>query len=228
MALLLADWDLKGALPTLKDRVARCAALVLTEKGDTSCHDQLSVPIAQMTLLRVKGGDNAALNAHGAWLRALTPSSFSRVPVALFEPLWIYPDHPALAEAAVALFDNPKSPWVPLIRPVERRWSQTGKSEMMTSPRSAWPPFASSCSRVWPTAVSIPRRTCDATRTADWRSRSVRAGRCSMSRAATIHSGPSRALRSSCGWVISTLGSFRGSKRCLGSGGIGRKRSAMS
>ncbi len=114
MAMLLAAWDLKGALPALKVRVAR--------RGD----------VAQLTLLRVKGGDASALDDYAAWVRTFDRPGHGFFATEVFEPLWRYPDHPAIAAVAVALFDAPGSRWVPLFGPGDPGWAFG--SEMITSP----------------------------------------------------------------------------------------------
>ena len=56
-----------------------------------------------------------ALDDYAAWVRTVTPDHFDFPPIAMFKPLWQNPDHPAIAAAAVALFDDPKSPWNPQV-----------------------------------------------------------------------------------------------------------------
>ena len=48
--------------------------------------------------------------------------------------MWRNPDHPALAAAAAALFEDPKSPWVPLFRPRQRGWSEGNFGDIIKSP----------------------------------------------------------------------------------------------
>ena len=142
MANFLARWDPKGALPTLKARVARCASIVKASEGKTSRPDGLEAAIARMTLLRQDAGDPGALDDYAGWVRTVTPSGFSFFPVEMFEPTWRNADHPTIASAAEALFDDPKSPWVPLFRPRERGWNGDAfKAGLVTSPMLGVDPF---------------------------------------------------------------------------------------
>jgi hypothetical protein len=53
----------------------------------------------------------------------------------MFEPMWTYPGHPAIAGAAAALFDDPASPWVPLFGPEDTGWGESGTpSGVIVSP----------------------------------------------------------------------------------------------
>jgi len=143
LAGFLAAWDPKGALPTLKARVDRCAAIVKASEGQTSRPEGLEADIARLTLLRLKGDDPRALDDYAGWVRTVTPSGFSGFfPVGMFEPMWKNPDHPAVAAAAGALFGDPKSPWVPLFRPQERGWGGSSyKAGLVTSPLLGVAPF---------------------------------------------------------------------------------------
>ena len=68
-----------------------------------------------MTELRREAADPQALEDYAAWVRTVTPDHFNFPPIAMFKPMWQNPDHPAIAAAAVALFDDPKSPWNPQV-----------------------------------------------------------------------------------------------------------------
>ena len=60
----------------------------------------------------------------------------------MFEPIWRYADHPAIASAAKSLFEDPASPWVPLFRPGEGGWQEGGfKARVITSPLLGLEPF---------------------------------------------------------------------------------------
>ena len=143
MARCLAAWDPPGSLPTLKDRVLRCASIVRASEGGNSSRDNgLESEIARMTRLRQDAGDPGALDDYAAWVRTVTPAGFSFFPVEMFEPIWREPDHPAIAAAALALFADPKSPWIPLFQPLERGWSGDAfKSGLVGSPLLGVEPF---------------------------------------------------------------------------------------
>jgi hypothetical protein len=135
MAFLLADWDLKGALPTLKDRVLRCVDILRDGEAATRPTDGLEDDIARLTLLRVEGKDESALRDYAEWVGTLTPARFRfGYPDEMFEPWWRYADRSVMVTAAM-LFKDPESPWVPLFRPREPGWSELGnRSDMITSP----------------------------------------------------------------------------------------------
>ena len=119
MATLHAEWNNEAALPVLKARVERCARLVQAGQERGTRFHNLELAIASMTNLRTKAGDQAALDDYAGWVRTLTPTNFHFSHVAMFEPLWRNPDHPAMIAAAAALFEDPKSPWNPSVRPLE-------------------------------------------------------------------------------------------------------------
>ena len=60
LAELLAAWDPRGAAPTLKDRVGRCAALLRVQAPREPALHRLVVEIPVFTELRVRGGDATA------------------------------------------------------------------------------------------------------------------------------------------------------------------------
>jgi hypothetical protein len=115
MAAMLAEWDSKSALPTLKARVDRCARVVQAGQTAGKRFHGMEAGIASLTLLRTRLGDHEALDDYAAWVRTVTPDHFDFPQIAMFEPLWRNPDHPAVIAAAVALFEDPKSPWNPKV-----------------------------------------------------------------------------------------------------------------
>lgn len=141
MALFLAEWDLKGSLPTLKRRVARCAAMVKRSDESPQMYTGPEIDIARMTLLRLKGGDPKALDDYAAWIRTVTPQH-GPIPTEAFEPLWRNPDHPAIVAAAEALFADPKSPWVAVPPPPEKGKPRAGsRGSLIGTPVLGIAPF---------------------------------------------------------------------------------------
>lgn len=72
--------------------------------------------IARITIDRVKLGEtNTALLDYAAWLRRVTDEDYRQWQESRLtrqhplEPLWLYPDHPTVAEAAESLFDPARS-----------------------------------------------------------------------------------------------------------------------
>src|SRR5262249_24687171 len=97
MAEFLAAWDPRGALPVLRDRVARSAAVLGQELRDNPSSLQgMDAAIARLTLLRVRGGDVAALDDYAARIRKVSPPDYDFFATEMFEPMWRYPDHPAI------------------------------------------------------------------------------------------------------------------------------------
>jgi hypothetical protein len=115
MAAMLAEWDRKAALPVLKARVARCAGVVQAGQKIGQRFHGMEVGIASLTRLRIEAGDPDALDDYARWVRTVTPGHFDVSPIAMFEPLWSHPDHPATVAAAKELFEDPKSPWNPSV-----------------------------------------------------------------------------------------------------------------
>jgi hypothetical protein len=136
LALDLARWDIEAAIPILRERVSRCAAIVVAEQGQSSSrYERLETDIAAFTLLRDQGGDPAALDDYANWIITLSPEGWSFLPISLFEPLWRFSEFPAMAKAAEALFQNDRSPWVPLFEPHQRGWSELGqRDDVICSP----------------------------------------------------------------------------------------------
>ncbi len=115
MASMLAEWDSKAALPVLKARVERCVRVVQAGQETGSRFQGMEESIASLTRLRTQAGDPQALDDYAAWIRTVTFDHFHSVPIAMFEPLWSNPDHPAMIAAAAVMFEDPNSPWSPSI-----------------------------------------------------------------------------------------------------------------
>lgn len=133
MAGLLAEWDLPAALPVLKARVERCARAVQDAQAAGARLHGMEEGIARLTTLRNKGDDPEALPDYARWIRTVTPTHFDFAPIAMFEPLWRNPDHPAAIAAATALFEDPKSPWNPSIKPRELNTDGGHRLELLGS-----------------------------------------------------------------------------------------------
>ena len=115
MAAMLEEWDREAALPILKARVERGSRVIQAgQKAGGRLHG-MEDSIASLTELRLGAADPQALDDYAAWVRTVTPDHFDFPPIAMFRPMWRNPDHPEIAAAAVALFDDPKSPWNPQV-----------------------------------------------------------------------------------------------------------------
>jgi hypothetical protein len=141
MASFLAEWDVKGALPALRARVARLASLPRGQQYRSSGDDRLAVAVADFTLLRQKGGDPGALEDYAAWVRTLTPDDYGPLPAQVFEPIWRNPNHPAIAAAANALFADPASAWVAVFLREPGRPGVDFRSPLIKSPLLGVAPF---------------------------------------------------------------------------------------
>ncbi len=118
MALSLAAWDPQAALPLLRDLMKGCRARSdrwLAQEDPQHANQQLASFMARFTEIRVKLGDRGALDQYAAWLRTTTPKMLEYGIFDALAPVFAHPDHPALASAAQWLFNDPKSPWVPLL-----------------------------------------------------------------------------------------------------------------
>ena len=118
MASILASWDDKAALPLLKDLMKGCRArsdLWRLQQNPQNADQGLASSLAEFTEIRVKLGDLEALDEYAGWLRTTSPKMLEYGTFDALKPLLDHPDHLALASAARWLFNDPTSPWVPLI-----------------------------------------------------------------------------------------------------------------
>ncbi len=134
MASMLAEWDIKAALAVLKARVERCAQLVRAGQAAGLRIYGLEMGVAELTDLRSRAGDPEALRDYAAWVRTLTPDHFDFFPVVLFRPVWRNPSDPAIAAAAAALFEDPRSPWNPPVWRGEANVAQGHQRDLFTTP----------------------------------------------------------------------------------------------
>ena len=116
LARLLATWDRNGAIPALRSRVKRTTRVVSGLSAESSKADGLKGDIADFTVIRHRAGDPTALDDYAAWVVTTTPNRYDKFSDTIFGPLCLFADHPTIQRASVALFDNPRSPWVPLFR----------------------------------------------------------------------------------------------------------------
>jgi hypothetical protein len=120
MGSIVAEWDEKASLPLLKQLSNECRARsdrwrTVDARQNASFDRGLASSLAKFIQIRVGAGDVNALDEYASWLRTTTPKMLEYVVLDAFKPLLAHPDHPALAEASQWLFNDPKSPWVPLV-----------------------------------------------------------------------------------------------------------------
>ena len=131
MGSILASWDPHAALPLLKDLMKGCRVrsdLWLDQENPANPDRNLASYLAQFTEIRVKLGDLGALDEYASWLRTTTPKMLEYGMFDALPPLFAHSDHPALASAAHWLFNDPKSPWVPLLPEARGQQSPPFKS----------------------------------------------------------------------------------------------------
>jgi hypothetical protein len=133
MALHLAEWDPAAAVPVLQAQFARCQAYIANDPLHGSAARILGRSMAQLTLAAHRAGDAAAPGNYAKWLTPLKPDAVSDYLDNVLEPLWRYPDDPAMVKAAQAMFGDTKSPWRDLLAPGSRI-GRGGPSKLLGSP----------------------------------------------------------------------------------------------
>ncbi len=112
---ILATWDEQASLPLLRDLSTKCRARADRWRDQENAGRDLAGFLSQFTQIRARLGDVAALDEFAAWLRTARPGLLEHGNLTVLQPLLDHPEHPALASAARWLFNDPKSPWVPLL-----------------------------------------------------------------------------------------------------------------
>ena len=118
MAKIVATWDEQASLPMLQDLSKKCRERSdrwVAQANPQNADQNLAASLARFTQVRVRLGDGEALDEYAGWLRTTTPKMLEYGTFLALQPLLAQPDHPALAAAAQWLFNDPKSPWVPLL-----------------------------------------------------------------------------------------------------------------
>jgi hypothetical protein len=114
LAQMFARWDMKAALPTLKTLMTASIERSRDTRGGETDRGYARF-VAEFTMQRARAGDLGALDEYAAWVRNVTPRMIEGTRLKALEPLWTYPDRPALVTAARTMFLDPKSPWLPLV-----------------------------------------------------------------------------------------------------------------
>ncbi len=133
LALILAIWDLDGALPTLREQMNDSRRSFLEVKTYGSTAAVLGTHIAKFTLKRVEAGDEAALDEYAAWVRDVTPQQLEHYASAALEPLWTHPTHPAIADVSDKIFNGESSPWNPILT-AEKRPNEVSMLDLLRTP----------------------------------------------------------------------------------------------
>lgn len=118
MSTILASWDEKASLPLLQELSKKCRERSdrwRDQENPQNADQNLAASLARFTQIRARLGDVEALDEYAAWLRTTSPKMLEYGTFTALQPLLAQPDHPALASAARWLFNDSKSPWVPLL-----------------------------------------------------------------------------------------------------------------
>jgi hypothetical protein len=117
LAFALDRWDRMAALPVIRELMTRARESVDRDRSEGySQFDSLVEHIAQFTLIRARQGDLAALAEYADEIRKSDPEKDQPRSLDAFKPIWIYPDDPAIREAARWLFNDRASPWAAYLR----------------------------------------------------------------------------------------------------------------
>lgn len=136
MGMDLLVWDEKAALPILRALMTGCGEdMEITRNQGGQLDQSMSRFVVQFTLIRAKAGDREAVGEYAAWIRKCRPKELEYHGFECFEPLWTYPDDPAIRDAAKWLFTDPESPWLGLFRnPGSYKALTFNARGLMTSP----------------------------------------------------------------------------------------------
>lgn len=132
MTLDLATWNLDGALPVLREQMARELAQWSEEEEDEYEEQLRADCIAEYTVARVEANDADALDEYADWIVRTTPGG--NATYESLAPVWTYPDSPAMAEVAETLFADPESSWLPLLFPEGNGGFPTTFTDLLETP----------------------------------------------------------------------------------------------
>jgi hypothetical protein len=112
MAAMLAKWEPSAALPSLQSLSAIARRLYDSPSASGSGdRDAQAATFVRLLQSRLALGDRSSLDDYAAWIRTIKPAQLDRERAGAFELMWLEPEHPAIADAARAIFSDPKSPW---------------------------------------------------------------------------------------------------------------------
>jgi hypothetical protein len=116
VGLALAKWEPASALPEVKKWIGRGFALLDDPfYGSGNFRMRLIPQVTQLCAWAIEAGDSGVAEQYAAWLRRLTPDRVEKFRTSgEFYALQRFPEEPAIATAARAVFQDRDSPWRPL------------------------------------------------------------------------------------------------------------------
>lgn len=134
LAVIFSQWDRQAALPVLQEQM-QCNIEVFGQQVDFFDQTRLTaLNIARLTLSRIKCNDaSQALQEYVQWIQTVAPKDVGSNFKEIFEPLWQKPDHPDLAAVAEWMFNDPQSPWNPMLKKRDER-QQSQVEELLQTP----------------------------------------------------------------------------------------------
>jgi hypothetical protein len=143
LAMMLHRWDPQAALPVLRELTTLTREVI--ERNRSERHDSdpdLVRFIGQFSILRVQAGERNALAEYAAEIRNEDSQFRHNLKLQLFEPMWTYPDVPAIRDTAHWLFNDPQSPWTSLLQqPGSRTYGLLQNADIYSSPLLSSPGF---------------------------------------------------------------------------------------
>ena len=108
LAPVLHRWDDKAALPVFRALMALCReGIELRRKEGPQADQYQSGFVARFTSILAKAGERDVLDAYAAWIRNATQKELERQSIDCFEPIWTYPDRPAIADGRPMALQRP-------------------------------------------------------------------------------------------------------------------------
>jgi len=122
LALILDHWDSKASLPSVRALMGQCREdIALRREQGPQPDEGLSRFVSQFALIRARAGGREGLGDYCLWLRKSSPDELTHQGLACFEPMWTYPDDPAIAVTARWLWNDSQSPWIRVLRDPQSR-----------------------------------------------------------------------------------------------------------
>jgi hypothetical protein len=116
-AVALSAWDGEGGLGELRRVTVQMERLFASEKARATYSKKswLVSDIVGIYEERLALGDPRAAADYAGWLRTVRPEDTDYRETSLFAPASRYADSPEIAEAVTWMFDDPSSPWAPVV-----------------------------------------------------------------------------------------------------------------